>query len=841
MKIQEFIKNQFAERLKDSPSLIIYDPERRYRDIALKLGQEGYKVIDASKSTILGREEATDEWLKLGSGRGEGKLVIYLPLRKPEKEEEKRLDPYQIFSLGGHEFPDSDGDEYQALCKKAFPDHVGQIDELFRAGAPDFATIDALEAGATWPKLKTLLKADSAREIIIAILSPSETQGGALKKDSSWHPELKSFLLSVFGLSLKTKSADITAVKNELWMYILFSEFSLDLPGDLPQSLSSVTKAGKVYEELVFSVCDGLRNSEDHRDNYIDKAKKVSQDLQLEIKMRGIEEPGRRDTFSFENKSYLATCVQKIMAQDYLSAQEILNEKSQSIWAVNEASHREIWTVAEKALVLAKEIGDAASFVDKPAINLSSLFSLYSSRFYRIDKQNRDFEYAVADLSEEVEFLEEVIDTTRKSYSTFVDKMQQQFISCIQSEGWPVTEEIRSTQVFDQFVGPLLENKDNRIAYMMVDALRYELAMELVERLPDVYLVEHYPVCAQLPTLTAVGMAALMPDADGKLTIEATNNTVTPKIGNASISNPTERLGYIQSIYGDRCELFNLEDLPKKRKKHLKDTVELLLIKSTEIDKVGEMIPGKAALFIQYPIKDILKGIDKLKKLGFTKIIIATDHGFILQHEQEPGSVVPKPDGDWEVEKPRCLLGRGSANTGTIAFDTADVGIKTDAANYVVPKTLGTFQKGVLYFHQGLSLQECVLPLITIEIKDEKAEYTPPFTVTLDYKQGKTDTITTRRPMIAISVVVDGLDFFSGPIQIQLEAYDLESGKTIGEPAACPELDSATKLLRLEMGKAVKIPLKMNEDFEGQFEVKALDPISQVTYHSIKLKTGYME
>ena len=841
MKIQEFIKNQFSERLKSSPSLIIYDPERRYREIALKLAKEGYKVIDAGESTILGREKALDDWLKLGEGRGEDRLIIYIPIRRPEKEEEKRLNPYQIFSLGGAEFPDSDGDEYLALCKKAFPDHVGQIDELFSAGTPDFATVNALKAGATWPKLKTLLKADSAREIIIALLSPSEARQASLIEDSSWHPELKSFLLSVLGLSLKSPSLDLTAVQNELWRYILFSEFALDLPGELPESLLSVTRAGDKYKDLVFGVCDGLRNNEDHRDNYIDRATRVSQDLQLKNKMRGIEELGRRDTFSFENKSYLATCVQKIMDKDYLSAQEILDEKSQSVWAANEASHREIWTVAEKALVLAKEIGDSTPFLEEPDISLSSLFSLYSSRFYRIDKLKRDFEYAVVDLSEEVELLEEVIDNSRKSYRVFADRMQQQFIGCIQSEGWPVVAEIRNTQVFNRFVAPLLEKKNNKIAFLMVDALRYELAMELLERFPDSYHVEHYAVCAQLPTLTAVGMASLMPDADGKLNIEAGDKTVIPKIGPHSITNPKERLSYIRAVYGDRCELFNLEDLPRKKKKHLKDTVELLLIKSTEIDRVGEMIPGKAALFIQDLIKDIFKGIDKLKRLEFKRIIIATDHGFILQYEQEPGSVVPKPDGDWAVEKPRCLLGRGAANPGTVALNPADVGIKANFPSYIVPKTLGTFQKGVLYSHQGLSLQECVLPLITIEIKDERAEYASPFTVTLDYKQGKTDTITSRRPMIAVSVVVDGLDFFPALIQVQLEAYDLESGKTVGEPAACPQLDSATKLLRLELGKAVKIPLRMKEDFEGQFEVKALDPINQVTYHLIKLKTGYME
>jgi hypothetical protein len=32
----------------------------------------------------------------------------------------------------------------------------------------------------------------------------------------------------------------------------------------------------------------------------------------------------------------------------------------------------------------------------------------------------------------------------------------------------------------------------------------------------------------------------------------------------------------------------------------------------------------------------------------------------------------------------------------------------------------------------------------------------------------------------------------------------------------------------------------MAEDFEGEFEVKAIDPVTQVTYNSIKLKTDYV-
>ena len=99
------------KKIEASLSLIIYDPGHQYREIVGGLKYDGYTVIDASESTINGREKALDQWLSIGSGASEEKLVIYLPRKKPTTEEDKRLDPYQIFALGGAEFPDSDGEE----------------------------------------------------------------------------------------------------------------------------------------------------------------------------------------------------------------------------------------------------------------------------------------------------------------------------------------------------------------------------------------------------------------------------------------------------------------------------------------------------------------------------------------------------------------------------------------------------------------------------------------------------------------------------------------------------------------------------------------------------------
>jgi hypothetical protein len=55
---------------------------------------------------------------------------------------------------------------------------------------------------------------------------------------------------------------------------------------------------------------------------------------------------------------------------------------------------------------------------------------------------------------------------------------------------------------------------EGKMAYVLVDALRYEMGQELFEGLGDEFDINLGPAMAQLPTITEVGMAALMPGAD---------------------------------------------------------------------------------------------------------------------------------------------------------------------------------------------------------------------------------------------------------------------------------------------------------------------------------------
>ena len=188
----------------------------------------------------------------------------------------------------------------------------------------------------------------------------------------------------------------------------------------------------------------------------------------------------------------------------------------------------------------------------------------------------------------------------RHQYREFADGLQQKcgFSLALSSEGWPVSGFSRQTQIFRRYLAPELE-RQQKVAFFLVDAMRYELAAEFIQRLPEGVKVTLQPALSQVPTITMVGMAALLPEADGKLRLTSHNGELIPTIDGRTIRVPEERIEYIRSVYGDRVQAVDLDDLLKTRKPKLKDTVDLLIVKTTENDEAGEQTtPGRRSVLM---------------------------------------------------------------------------------------------------------------------------------------------------------------------------------------------------------------------------------------------------
>ena len=79
MSFAEFFKSSVLEaRLTKSQVMVVYDPERRYRDVCLGMATEKRAVVDSSESSITSRAEAIADLGKLGDHQIE-QLLVYVP------------------------------------------------------------------------------------------------------------------------------------------------------------------------------------------------------------------------------------------------------------------------------------------------------------------------------------------------------------------------------------------------------------------------------------------------------------------------------------------------------------------------------------------------------------------------------------------------------------------------------------------------------------------------------------------------------------------------------------------------------------------------------------------
>jgi hypothetical protein len=164
-------------------------------------------------------------------------------------------------------------------------------------------------------------------------------------------------------------------------------------------------------------------------------------------------------------------------------------------------------------------------------------------------------------------------------------------------------------------------------------------------------------------------------------------------------------------------------------------------------------------------------------------------------------------------------------------------GIRGEFAQFAGPRTMAPYRAGVLYFHGGASLQEVVVPVLTVRLEPTAPPDVRQATVTLRYKNGATR-ITTRVPVIEVSVESGNLFSLGTTFDILLEAHD-RRGNVVGEAKAGDRVNPATGIMTLHPGERVQIPLKMQLEFEGKFTVKALNPTTMATYGSLELLTDY--
>ena len=103
---------------------------------------------------------------------------------------------------------------------------------------------------------------------------------------------------------------------------------------------------------------------------------------------------------------------------------------------------------------------------------------------------------------------------------------------------------------FDYYVRPARLRPalaEGKTAYILVDALRFEMARELLLGLDDEYQSRLMVAVGTVPTITEIGMAALMPGAEGEVrVVPAGEGKVGLQIGNTLLKDRQSRLAWLR-------------------------------------------------------------------------------------------------------------------------------------------------------------------------------------------------------------------------------------------------------------------------------------------------------
>ncbi|TVS21061.1 MAG: PglZ domain-containing protein, partial [Planctomycetaceae bacterium] len=545
MTLSEHIHRLLTRLLDEKQVVVWYDQNGDLRDLAVGFRATNCRVVDASASVLRARREADRIFRGLNDPDDpelrSASLLIYCPRARGKQEEERCRDPFEVFAVCGAAFGDKPNETVQSLARQAMPDRTAEIDRVFEQGEPSLNMLDGLKAGMSYPLVKDCLGTDFPLEVAAQILCIPGTIEKLADAPGAVAEALR-LLQAEFGYEPPSRAQKASSKLEPLAHHVLLSEFAFDLDGPLDPSLAELSIAPAEHRERIFALCDRMRRSDDTREGYIGIAQHVEAQLQVRQRYKDHLNLGKRDTFPFEERSYLDRLRPLADVGKLDEARQVIADRRQSIWS-SLGERAVLWKTAERCIEFLAAIETTRPHLPAVGATVREHLRAYTDRergLWRVDRGQRLVEQAAASCAEDDE-VEPLVEVCRQRYREIAALAQSRFLKAVEQQGWPPDEIPRLTQTFDRHVAPLLRD-GTKVVYLLVDSMRYEMARDLGAALEDLGAVRVEAVTGVLPAVTMIGMAALMPGADGTLRLVEKGDTLVPSVGGASLPDSKERM-----------------------------------------------------------------------------------------------------------------------------------------------------------------------------------------------------------------------------------------------------------------------------------------------------------
>jgi hypothetical protein len=236
------------------------------------------------------------------------------------------------------------------------------------------------------------------------------------------------------------------------------------------------------------------------------------------------------------------------------------------------------------------------------------------------------------------------------------------------------------------------------------DALRLDTGQTLaLSLISDGYQVDPAIHLAALPAITSTAKFSFSPNPI-KITGKG-SKSLTPFL--TERGSPITAEGFRKILEEEGFQILVGEDLG--------DPNGLAWTEIGEIDAYGHEHGCKLAIHLKGELLALRNRIELLLDYGWKKVIVLTDHGWLLLPGGLPKSYIP--EHLTELRKGRCARLKEGAQT-----DQQTVPWYWDKdVQIVTAPGICSYEAGKEYEHGGISPQECITPMLTITKADAEA------------------------------------------------------------------------------------------------------------------------
>lgn len=358
-------------------------------------------------------------------------------------------------------------------------------------------------------------------------------------------------------------------------------------------------------------------------------------------------------------------------------------------------------------------------------VSYQQMWQHYCADYYQMDTYYRQFHTLFGKcLREQANDLEDlfmgVADYVERLYKNrFLAELGAKWTSLVEDEavtGMQLNGLPQQTDFYRNRIKPLAAN--GRVFVVVSDALRYEVGVELYQQLNAESRgnAKITAVKSTFPSVTKFGMAALLPHRNLQLT-----SCCDVLCDGMSTEGTVNRERILQQA-NSKSMAITYKIFKSMKRDELSDTVgknNVVYIYHNAIDAVGDKLDTEQKVFAACcqavaELKSLVKKI--VNDLNGTNVIITADHGFVYTYKELAESDNASKsfvDGNVaELDRRYVIADNDAVADNMLTIPLVDYG--TDLCGFT-PREYVRIRKqggGNNYVHGGISLQECVVPVV---------------------------------------------------------------------------------------------------------------------------------